>query len=253
MHREGIMKIILILVSLTLSYCPALVFSKDFSGAAETLADSAASRRLHRFAIETFESEDAAGSAAAAAARAAISEAMYGLYGIGVADAEVLTALKSRGRFWAQVSIKGKIFKRGTGRTLVLAAVETGSSTPLAVVQMELDDNGRLPRADFRDAPAGDWCALEASVLKAENRRLVDAHARRWALQVRMPGFTLNELDGPPSRGVTDYATMQAFYLAANRYYEQAGPVEVSAAELEAIKVLLERELAFSKRCRGRP
>lgn len=246
------MRMIFMIAALAWAYGGAPLFADDFSKAAEGLAAAAAAHGMHHFAIEPFESGEPSNESAAAEARTRFSEALYALYGVGVADAEVLGELGTRGRFWAHLRIKGKIFKTSSGTTLVLSAIEAEGGGRLAVIQMDLDKNGRPPQGDMRDAPAGDWCALEFSALKTDNRRLVDARARGWAMRVRVPGFSPKEGKDPVSGWIADYRTRQKFLLLSNNYYEQDAPVTVTDEETSELEKLQAREQEFAKRCPGR-
>lgn len=236
----------------SLMLCSCSLYAADFGGAALHLAGSAARQSLNRFSIEAFEAVQPAAPEIAAEAQLLLSEALFGLAGVGVMDAAVLSNLGARGRIWGQVVVRGAVYRRGNRHVLVARAFKLSSGEGLTTLQLELPERplGEPPR-DLRDAPVSlsSSCAGESEALRAENRGMVDIKARYWALQARSPGFSYSGLERPPGSELGDYRTLQDFYALSNSYYAQDAPVMLTAEERLRLEKLMRREAAVMRRC----
>lgn len=227
----------------------------EYGRLADELAQNAKKHGLNRLAISGFSAEGPAGDGAAGEAQRLLSEALFKLPELGVMDAQVLEKLKERGRRWAQVLVKGRVYGTGTGLVLVVKTISTRSGRQLAIMQINIREAPQSPvPADLRDAP-GDMkdsaCARDLERLREENRAAVDLKARYWAAKVRDPGFSYAGLERAPGSELRDYGTLQRFYELFNAYYDQDGPVVLTEQESSRLKALLEKEAAALRECRG--
>jgi hypothetical protein len=228
-------------------------FAGEYGRLAAELAGTIKTSGLNRIAISSFSAHGLAGHPAAAEAQRRLSEELFVLPGLGVMDAVVVKKLKERGARWAQVLIKGQVYGTGDGAVLVIKAVSTRSRKQLAILQINIAEAAQSPvPADFRDAPADikdAACVKSRNQLQEENRAAVDLKARYWAARAREPGFSYSGLAEAPGSELRDYGTLQKFYELFNAYYEQDGPVILTAAERSALTLLMEKEAIVLRDC----
>lgn len=225
----------------------------DFEKLAAGLAGTAMQANASRLAVAEFTAQAEEGRAGADAARRRLCGELFKQPGLGVMDAAVLEQLNERGRLWAQLLVKGEVYGAGAGAMLVLKTYDLRSGRPLSTVQLELREEspGRVPE-DLRDAPgdpARSACARAAEEVRGANAALVELKARYWAAKVREPGFSYTRLSSRPGSELKDYATFQKFYQLFNAYYDQAGPVTLTAAERTKVGALLRQEEGLKAGC----
>ncbi|MCX5792422.1 MAG: hypothetical protein NTY45_09480 [Elusimicrobia bacterium] len=227
-------------------------FAGEYERAAGQLVKAAAEKGLTRLAIGGFTAREQAVPEEAAAAQRRLSETLYGTPGVGVMDTAVLEKMQERGRLWAQVLVKGQVYRTGAGLFLVLKAVDLRTGRPMGTMQINAGSGPEAFPKDLRDAPGGlkdSACAKASDELLKENLAAVDQKARYWAARAREPGFSYAGLDRAPGSELRDYPTIQKFYALLNAYYEQDAPVTLAPAELAGVKKLLEKEAAFLRAC----
>jgi hypothetical protein len=240
--------------ALALLWGPVLCRAGEYERLADELVKTAKTGGVSHLAISDFTAQGKAGQNEAREAQQRLSRALFELPGIGVMDASVLETLKERGRRWAQVLIKGEVYRTKTGVVLVVKTINLRSGRQLATMQINVreDAQSSVPK-DFRDAP-GDIksaCAKSLEQLREANKAGVELKARYWAAKVRDPGFSYSGLDNAPGSELRDYATLQKFYKLFNAYYEQAGPVIITRTERSSLNALMGNEARVMGECPG--
>ncbi|MBU2572820.1 MAG: hypothetical protein KKH28_01925 [Elusimicrobia bacterium] len=239
--------------ALTFLWSPGICFAGEYERLADQLVKIAKTQKLARLAISNFNAQGQAGQDEAREAQRRLSEALFKLPGIGVMDASVLEELKERGRRWAQILVTGQVYRTKTSIALVVKMINLRSGLQMAAMQITIREEAQssFPE-DFRDAPRDtreSACAKAFEQLVDANRADVELKARYWAARVREPGFSYYELDRAPGSEITDYATMQKFYILINAYYEQDGPVILTETERARLNALLKTEDGVLRKC----
>ena len=229
-------------------------FAGEYERAAGQLAKAAGEKGFNRLAISSFTSREEAAPGEAAAAQQRLSETLYSLPGVGVMDASVLEQMRERGRLWAQVLVRGQVYRTGAGLFLVVKTFDLSIGRPMGVMQINAGPERNDFPKDLRDAPRDvkdPACRRAAGELRSANLSAVDAKARYWAARAREPGFSYAGLDRAPGSELKDYATQQKFYALLNAYYAQDAPVTLTDEEQAGLEALMEREAAFRRDCPG--
>ena len=227
-------------------------FAGEYERAAGQLVKAAGERGFNRLAISSFTARDQAAPGEAAQAQQRLSETLYSMPGVGVMDAPVLEKMRERGRLWAQVLVRGQVYRTSAGLFLVIKTFDLSTGRPMGIMQINAGvEPDNFPR-DLRDAPGGlkdSACAKASDELLTANLAAVDQKARYWAARAREPGFSYSGLDRAPGSELKDYATQQKFYALLNDYYGQDAPVTLTPAERTGLKELMEKETAFRRDC----
>lgn len=239
-------------MALALVCAPPLCPAGEFETLAGELAKISGQAGYNRLAINEFSAQEPAGLGQSRTAQQLLSAALFKIPGLGVMDAAVLEKIQGRSRRWAQVLVKGAVYGSADGDVLVLKATDLRSGRQLAALQISLRAEARGYPADLRDSPAeaNDMaCAKELERLKEANTGSVELKARYWAARIREPGFSYAGLAAAPGSELRDYATLQKFYTLFNAYYDQEGPVIITAAERAALEQLIEKEHQVKTKC----
>ncbi|HCC46842.1 MAG TPA: hypothetical protein DEQ38_01800 [Elusimicrobia bacterium] len=231
----------------------APLFGGEYELLAGRLAGTARLHGLERLAVSSFTALGGASEEEARQAQLLLSEELFKLRGAGVMDAEMLEKLGERGRLWAQMLVKGRLFRTGEGLVLVLKTVHLRSGRPITTVQMNVPETKDPPAPkDFRDAPADPAtaaCLKAAERLRSEGRAAVDLKARRWAARLRDPGYSGSGEERLPGSEIRDYRFRQEFYALLNEYYGREEPVALTAPETERLEDYIKSESAFLRDC----
>lgn len=231
----------------------APLFGGEYERLADKLAATAKLHGLERLAVSNFTAQGGASPEEARQAQLLLSEELVKLRGAGVMDAEMLEKLGERGHLWAQMLVRGRLFRTGEGLVLVLKTVHLRSGRPINMVQMNVPETkGPTPPEDLRDAPADPKtaaCLKTAERLRSEGGAAVDLKARHWAARLRDPAYSGSGEERLPGSEIRDYRLRQEFYSLLNEYYDREEPVALTSQETERLEEYIKSESAFLRDC----
>jgi len=105
---------------------------------------------------------------------------------------------------------------------------------------------------DFRDAPASlntETCNARRARLASLQEAALTAKAKYWALQMREPGFSNDQIHRNPGGEIKDEELKKKFYAMLDGYYKAPERPALSVAEMNSVLSVMGEEQKISDEC----
>jgi len=164
--------------------------------------------------------------------------------------------------------VLARVIELKTGRVILAAEAEAerlpsdlfdGSfagmeppDVPFPELPMDWNSEPAAAQASFRDAVADNKsqsCPDRRSLLTKLNAGLVDTKARYWAIKMKAPGFSMQNLKKNPGSEIGTPDVKARFYKLLAAYFKSGEAAPLEPEKISAVLDLMEMEKRISDEC----